>query len=165
MQSLRIVQSGVSNGSSYDSAWTSCLRCYTDINEYLPKETLEWCHWKLLSYGVNMADIRMGDANGSGDRLHVEAYHMLRHAIHAHMASGQFPILGESHKPTGGYEGAIARDGVLKQVIMANAAYVQHVQSSGVPIQLPDVQDFAPQWPFLGDAPNDLGWLNDPVAE
>jgi hypothetical protein len=73
---------------------------------------------------MNIADIRIGDANRSGNRLYVEAYYMLRHAIHAHMASGQFPILGESYKPTGGYKGAIARDGVLKQVIIANVVYV-----------------------------------------
>jgi hypothetical protein len=77
-----------------------------------------------LSYGVNMADIRIGDANRSGDRLYVEAYYILRHAIYAYIASGQFPILGESYKPTGGYKGAIARDSVLKQVIIANIAYV-----------------------------------------
>jgi hypothetical protein len=77
-----------------------------------------------LSYGVNIANIRIGDANRSGDKLHVEAYYMLRYAIHVHIASRQFPILRESYKPTGGYKGAIARDSVLKQVIIANVAYV-----------------------------------------
>jgi hypothetical protein len=77
-----------------------------------------------LSYGINMADIRIGDANRSGDRLYIEAYYMLRHAIYVHIASRQFLILGESYKPTGGYKGAIARDSVLKQVIIANVAYV-----------------------------------------
>jgi hypothetical protein len=77
-----------------------------------------------LSYGVNMADIRIGDANRSGDRLYIEAYYMLRHAIYVYIALRQFPILGESYKPTGGYKGAIARDSVLKQVIIANVVYV-----------------------------------------
>jgi hypothetical protein len=81
---------------------------------------------------------------------------MLRYAIHAHIASGQLPILGESHKPTSGYKGAITRNSVLKQVIIANAAYVQYVQSSGMTIRLLDIQDFAPQWPFIRDAPDDL---------
>ena len=107
----------------------------------------------------------MGDANGNGDRLHVEAYHALRYAIHAHIASGQLPILGESVKPTGGYETAIARNGVLKQVILANAEYVKNVRASRVPVQLPTVQDFTQEWPFIGDAPDDVGWLNEPVAE
>jgi hypothetical protein len=57
---------------------------------------------------------------------------MLRHAIYTHIASRQFPILGESYKPTGGYKGAITRDSVLKQVIITNAVYVQHVRSSGI---------------------------------
>jgi hypothetical protein len=70
----------------------------------------------------------MGDANGNGDRLHVEAYYGLRCAIHAHMASGQLPILGESERPTSGYETAITRDGVLKQVILANIEYVKNVR-------------------------------------
>jgi hypothetical protein len=49
---------------------------------------------------------------------------MLRYAIHAYIASNQLLILGESYKPTSGYKGAIARNGVLKQVIIANVAYV-----------------------------------------
>jgi hypothetical protein len=85
-----------------------------------------------LSYSVNIADIRIGDANRSGDRLYIKAYYILRHAIYAHIALGQFPILGESYKPTSGYKGAITRDGVLKQVIIANVVYVQHVRSSGI---------------------------------
>ncbi len=126
---------------------------------------MEWCHWKLLSYGVNMADIRMGDANGNGDRLHVEAYHRLRFAIHAHMASGQLPILGESVKPTGGYETAIARDGVLKQVILANQAHIRNVRAGIVPMQLPGLQDFIQEWPFIGDEGEDVGWSVQPIAE
>jgi hypothetical protein len=73
---------------------------------------------------MNMADIRIGDANRSGDRLYIEAYYILRHAIHAHIASRQFLILRESYKLTGGYKGAITRDSVLKQVIITNIVYV-----------------------------------------
>jgi hypothetical protein len=77
-----------------------------------------------LSYGINIADIRIRDANRSGNRLYVKAYYMLRHAIHVYITSRQFLILRESYKPTGGYKGAIARDSVLKQVIIANVVYV-----------------------------------------
>jgi hypothetical protein len=74
-----------------------------------------------------MEDIRMGDANGNGNRLHVKAYHALQYIIHAHIASGQLPILGESIKPTRGYETAITWNRVLKQVILANIEYVKNV--------------------------------------
>jgi hypothetical protein len=36
-------------------------------------------------------------------------------------------ILGESAKPTKGYEAAIARDKPLKQVILLNAKYIKNV--------------------------------------
>jgi hypothetical protein len=77
-----------------------------------------------LSYSINIADICIGDANKSGDRLYIKAYYILRHAIYIYIALGQFPILRESYKPTGGYKGAIARDSVLKQVIITNVVYV-----------------------------------------
>jgi len=86
----------------------------------------------------------MADTDVFGNPLHVKAYHRLRHDIYAHIQSGLLPILGESPVPRGGYEGAIARDGVLKQVILSNSEYVKNVQSSGVPVQLPYVQDFVP---------------------
>jgi hypothetical protein len=77
-----------------------------------------------LSYSINIADICIGDANRSGDRLHVKAYYILRYAIYIYIALRQFPILRESYKPTGGYKEAITRDSVLKQVIIANVVYV-----------------------------------------
>jgi hypothetical protein len=134
-----IVQFGVSNVTSHSSVRTVYLYANIDINEFLPRETLEWCHWKLMSYGVNMADIRMGDADGNGDRLHIQAYHQLRYAVRAHIASGQLPILGESEKPTGGYDTAIARNGVLKQVVLTNAEYVSNIQAGRIPVQFPMV--------------------------
>jgi hypothetical protein len=33
----------------------------------------------------------------------------------------------EAEKPTSGYEGAITRDGVLKQVIIANMEYIMNI--------------------------------------
>jgi hypothetical protein len=112
-----------------------------------------------------MDDIRMGDANGNGDRLHVEAYHVLRCVIHAHIASGQLPILGESERPTSGYKTAIARDRVLKQVILANMEYVKNVRLGKTSVQLPTVQDFTQAWPFISNVGDNVGWLNNPVAE
>jgi hypothetical protein len=165
MQSCRIVKFGVSDVTSYERFQAFYSHRTIDINEYLPKETLAWCHSVLLSYGVDRSDIRMGDVNGNGDRLHVDAYHALRYAIHTHMASGQLPILMEAEKPTGGYEGAIARDGVLKQVIMANMEYIANIRSGRIPSQLLTFQEMAPDWQFLGDPPDDLGWANEPVAE
>jgi hypothetical protein len=67
-----------------------------------------------LSYDINIADIRIGDVNKSGDRLYIEAYYILRHAIYVYITLRQFLILRESYKPTGGYKGAITRDNVLK---------------------------------------------------
>jgi hypothetical protein len=49
---------------------------------------------------------------------------MLRYAIHAYIALNYLLILREFYKPTSGYKGAIARNGVLKQVIITNAIYV-----------------------------------------
>jgi hypothetical protein len=72
-----------------------------DINEFLPPITLDWCHQKLISYGMQPTDIRMGDRDGNGTRLYVNAYYALRSAIHAHMQSGELPILEESAKPYG----------------------------------------------------------------
>jgi len=59
------------------------------------------------------------------------------------MQSKALPILGESAKPTRGYEAAIARDGPLKQVILSNAEYIKNVQDGHIPFQLLTVQDFA----------------------
>jgi hypothetical protein len=74
------------------------------------------------------------------------------------MHSGELPILEESPVPHGGYEEAIARNGALKQVVLSNAEYIKSVQTGGVPFQLPIAQDYAPEWSFLGDAPDDMGW-------
>jgi len=99
----------------------------TDINKYLPPTTLDWCHQKLWSWGVDPANIQTGDRDGKGVRLHVNAYHALRSIIHAHMQSGVLPVLEESTKPTRGYKAAIARDGALKQVILSNVEYIKNV--------------------------------------
>jgi hypothetical protein len=48
-----------------------------DINEYLLKETLAWCHLVLLLYSVDRSDIRMGDVNGNSNRLYINVYYTL----------------------------------------------------------------------------------------
>jgi hypothetical protein len=93
---------------------------------------------------VDPADIRTGDRDGKGVRLHINAYHALRFTIHAHMQSRALPVLEESTKPTGGYEAAIARDGALKQVILSNTEYIKNVRASHIPFQLLIVEDFTP---------------------
>ena len=49
------------------------------------------------------------------------------------MQSKALPILGESTKPIRGYEGAIARNRPLKQVILSNVEYIKNVQDSYIP--------------------------------
>jgi hypothetical protein len=77
-----------------------------------------------LSYGINIAKIRIRDTNKSGNRLYIKAYYILRHTIYVYIALRQFLILRESYKPTSGYKEAITRDSVLKQVIITNIVYI-----------------------------------------
>ena len=67
-----------------------------------------------MSYNINVANIRIRDTNKSSDKLYIEAYYILRHAIYTHIALRQFLILRESYKSTSKYKGAITRDSVLK---------------------------------------------------
>jgi hypothetical protein len=71
--------------------------------------------------------------NKNGDKLHIKVYYTLRYAIYVYMVSGQLPRLGESEKPTRGYKTAIARNSVLKQVIITNIEYIQNVQTGSIP--------------------------------
>jgi hypothetical protein len=57
------------------------------------------------------------------------------------------------------------RNGALKEVILSNAGYVKDVRTGGVPIQLPIVQDFGPEWQFIGDALEDLSWSTRPLEQ
>ena len=49
------------------------------------------------------------------------------------MQSRALLILGESTKPTRGYEGAIARNRPLKQVILSNVKYIKNVRDGYIP--------------------------------
>ena len=77
-----------------------------------------------MSYSINIAEICIRDVNKSGNRLYIKAYYILRHAIYIYITLKQFLILKESYKSTSGYKEAIARNSVLKQVIIANVLYI-----------------------------------------
>jgi len=156
-QSLKILNVGVCFICNLTRTIIDYAR--SDIDEYLPPITLEWCQQQMTLFNIDLSDLQTGELDDSGNRLHVKAYHYLHHAIKAHIESRELPILCESTIPRGGYDAVMSRNGALSNVIRENYAFVQNVRSSGVTPQFPIAQDLAPEWEFIGDANEDRGWL------
>lgn len=78
------------------------LIIYIDIDEYLPKETKEFCLNVLQQLGYPH-DISYEDCRLDGTRVHYEAYLSLRESLALHISSGVKPILAECTKPTGAW--------------------------------------------------------------
>lgn len=70
----------------------------SDINEYLPEETYNWCQQKLKELGFT--NLTPSDAFPSGNRPHCTAYIALRECVKAHLSSEEAPLLAESQPPT-----------------------------------------------------------------
>ena len=87
-------------GSSFNS---ELLRPIQDdlrgfnMDEYLPMETLEWCHETLHSLGYGAINGRQ--VYNSGERVHAAAYRQLRDAARAHIRTNRMPQLIESTRP------------------------------------------------------------------
>ena len=108
------------------------------MDDYLPRETLDWCHQELVSYGIDLDTLSAGDISfdrGAGsDRMHVQAYTYLRTIVRRHIESGNTPILSTCSKPEGGYEAVQAFGGTLQDIIESNADFVR--QGEEIEIQL-----------------------------
>lgn len=71
----------------------------SEIDEYLPPQTLDWCDNQLEEAGYSLP-IGGGDYNqDTGDKLHLQAYRLLRDAARSHIRERRVPTLSESPKP------------------------------------------------------------------
>src|SRR5271168_402265 len=100
-----------------------------DINEYLPKETLDWCRDQLASYDIDPDSLSGADIDpereDEGERLHTRAYALLRPVVRAHMRTGALPLLSTCPKLDGGYDRVKRYGGSLQEIIEDNADFVR----------------------------------------
>ena len=61
------------------------LKSSVDIDEYLPKETKDWCIAELGRYGIDLNTLSGGDTILGGARAHVQAYQCLRDIVQHRM--------------------------------------------------------------------------------
>jgi hypothetical protein len=73
-----------------------------DPDEYLPKDTLQWCRTQLLTMNF---DPEKPPAIPQEDRLspHRTIYLQLRQKIQIHIQCHENPVLALSERPTGGF--------------------------------------------------------------
>jgi hypothetical protein len=76
----------------------------TDINEYLPEATKNWCTIELEKIGYRYTKVNASEYFPDGTRVHCQVYLQLRRALQMHIASGAEPRLSESEKPTGSWD-------------------------------------------------------------
>ena len=81
-----------------------CVLTMVDIDEYLPRQTLSWCHVTLQKCGFDLQSITGAAVTQSGERVHQRAYLFLKDAATQYVASGVEPRLMECVKPRGAYE-------------------------------------------------------------
>jgi hypothetical protein len=100
-----------------------------DINEYLPKETLDWCRDQLASYEIDLDSLSAADIDpereDEGERLHTRAYALLRSVVRTHIRTGTLPLLSTCPKLDGGYDRVERYGGSLQEIIEANADFVR----------------------------------------
>jgi hypothetical protein len=72
-----------------------------DMDEYLPKDTLNWCQSKLVELGYERGEISSTEFNLAVQlRRHEQAYRELRRQVHHYLATGA--KLSETSPPYGG---------------------------------------------------------------
>ena len=108
---------------------TLWLKSGVDINEYLPKETLDWCILQLSMHNIDLSTLSGGDTITGGLRAHTQAYLCLHDIIQSHNDSGATPYLQESPKPIGGYQVVINQKGELLRLIQDNAEFIQRQEN------------------------------------
>ncbi|KAB8212699.1 hypothetical protein BDV33DRAFT_211000 [Aspergillus novoparasiticus] len=64
-----------------------------DVDQYLPKDTLNWCTEQLKQLGCKDGIIKGSAIFSDGSRAHAEIYLQLGDRIRAHMASEELPVL------------------------------------------------------------------------
>jgi hypothetical protein len=101
------------------------LKSGVDIDEYLPKETLDWCILQLSMYNIDLSTLNSGDTILGGLRAHTQAYLCLRDIVRHYHDSGATPYLQELSKLIGGYQAAINQEGELSRLIQDNAEFVR----------------------------------------
>jgi hypothetical protein len=93
------------------------LNSSVDINEYVLKETKDWCIAQLSMYKIDLSTLSSSNTILGGARVHVQAYHCLRNIVQQHIESGVAPFLSKSLKPTSGYHAVKAQGGVLSTLL------------------------------------------------
>ena len=75
-----------------------------DLDEYLPVDTLQWCRETMSTLGYDLDTLTAGELldDGSGRRVHGQAFIQLKERIQQHLHAGNHdPILAESDIPIG----------------------------------------------------------------
>jgi hypothetical protein len=99
------------------------------MDEYLPEETLAWCHKELALYGIGLKSLSAADIDqreeNAGARLHIRAYSHLRSIVRRHISTGAVPHLTMCPDLTGGYDRVAEFGGPLQEIIEQNAEFVR----------------------------------------
>jgi hypothetical protein len=100
------------------------------MDEYLPEETLQWCHCQLQNVGYDLSTLDGTETELDGSRRHRNTYMQLRLLVHAHIRSGMQPILLETPPPRNkAYEYYQEQNGALARLFQENRE--AFIQSSG----------------------------------
>jgi hypothetical protein len=95
----------------------------TDINKYLPNETILWISQQLEIINIDLSTLRGLDLLKDGSQLHFRIYYQLQELVQRYVLSGQEPLLSETPQPLGGYESVEERRGYFSGVLRENHAY------------------------------------------
>jgi hypothetical protein len=95
----------------------------TDINEYLPNETILWISQQLETIDIDLSTLRGSDLLADGSWLHFRVYCQLRELVRKHVLSGQELLLSETPRPLGGYESIEECGDYFSGVLQENHAY------------------------------------------
>jgi hypothetical protein len=89
------------------------------VDEYLPRETLQWCHTQLLEMSF---DSENPPPIPDEDRLspHRTIYLQLRERIFQHVQQQLEPVLALSEKPLGGFNWQPSTDASVEQINLVN---------------------------------------------
>jgi hypothetical protein len=105
------------------------LKSGVDIDEYLPKETLDWCILQLSIYNIDLSTLNSSDTILGSLQVYTQAYLCLKDIVRRHHDSSATPYLQELPKPIGGYQAAMNQEGELSRLIQENAEFVQRQEN------------------------------------
>jgi hypothetical protein len=105
------------------------LNSSIDIDEYIPRETGDWCIVQLNIHRIDLSTLNRSNTILDGSRAHIQAYHCLRDIVRRHIENGIVPFLSESPKPIGRYQVVEAQGRELSTLLQENTQFVRRQEN------------------------------------